>query len=70
MGFEMWVTQDGATKGPLDLSINDGQQLSTPAGTTWDITTPVLLACYHCILLNAPSGAEAATWGDIKALYR
>jgi len=70
MGFEMWITQDSPTKGPLDLSINDAQQLSKPSGTTWDITTPVLIACYHCIILNAPSGVEASTWGDIKALYR
>jgi len=70
MGFEMWVTQDSPTKGPLDLSYNDGLQLSKPSGTTWDITSPVLIACYHCIVLNAPSGVLESTWGDIKALYR
>lgn len=70
MGLELWVTQDGPTKGPLDLSINDNLQLSTPGGTTWDITTPVLIACYHCIVLNAPSATDNATWGNIKALYR
>jgi hypothetical protein len=70
MGFEMWVTQDSPTKGPLDLSINDGLQLSKPSGTTWDITTPVLIACYHCIILDAPSATDITTWGNIKALYR
>jgi len=70
MGMEMWITQDSPTKGPLDLSFNDALQLSTPTGTTWDITTPVLIACYHCILLNAPSDVNESTWGNIKALYR
>jgi hypothetical protein len=68
--MEMWVTQDSPTKGPLDLSFNDNLQLSTPGGTIWDIQTPVLIACYHCILLNAPSEVDASTWGNIKALYR
>jgi hypothetical protein len=34
--FEVIVTQDGSTKGPLDLSKNDAVQLSTPGGTVFD----------------------------------
>lgn len=68
--IELWVTQEGWTKGPLDLSYNDGLQLSTPSGTIWDIDTPVMIACYHCIELHSPSATEASTWGGIKALYR
>lgn len=70
MGLEIWVTQDGSTKGPLDLGINDTLQLSKTTGTTWDITTPVVIACYYCIVLDAPSATESCTWGNIKALYR
>lgn len=55
MGLEIRVTQDSPTKGPLDLGLTDALQLSTPSGTTWDITTPVVLSCYYCIVLNAPS---------------
>jgi hypothetical protein len=68
--FEIWITQDGGTKGPLDLSYNDGLQLSTPGGTTWDTDTPVLISCYHCLELYEPSATDVATWGGIKRLYR
>lgn len=68
--IELWVTQEGGTKGPLDLSYNDDLQLSTPGGTTWDIDTPVVISCYHCIELYGPSATETSTWGNIKALYR
>jgi hypothetical protein len=67
---EIWVTQDGATKGPLDLSYNDDLQLSTPDGTTWDVEEPVLISCYHCIELYEPSATEPSTWGAVKGLYR
>ncbi|MFH1220965.1 MAG: hypothetical protein V1694_11000 [Candidatus Eisenbacteria bacterium] len=70
LGVELWVTQDSPTKGPLDLSLNDNLQLSTPGGTIWDIQTPVIIACYHCIVIGAPSGTESTTWGNIKALYQ
>jgi hypothetical protein len=68
--IELWVTQDGGTKGPLDLSYNDDLQLSTPGGTTWDIDTPVMISCYHCVELFGPSATDATTWGGIKRLYR
>jgi hypothetical protein len=70
MGMEIWVTQNGGTKGPLDLGFNDNLQLSTTDGTTWDIDTPVVIACYYCIILDAPSATEATSWGNIKALYK
>lgn len=39
--WESWVTQDGATKGPLDAMMNDGAQLSTPTFTLWDTASPI-----------------------------
>lgn len=68
--IELWVTQEGHTKGPLDLSYNDSLQLSTTSGTIWDINEPVMISCYHCIELHGPTASEASTWGGIKALYR
>jgi hypothetical protein len=68
--MEIWVTQAGDTKGPLDLSYNDDLQLSTPTGTTWDTDTPVVISCYHCIELWGPSATEGTSWGSIKGLYR
>jgi hypothetical protein len=39
--LEIWMTQDGTSKPPLDAVFSDGVQASTPAGTTFDVTTPV-----------------------------
>jgi len=44
---EVWVTQDGNTKGPLDAAANDAVQLSTPGGTIFDVTVPVAMTLYH-----------------------
>ncbi len=41
LNIEAWVTQDGGTKGPLDAMAGDGVQLSTPAITIWDTSTPI-----------------------------
>ena len=41
--IEIVSTQNGSTKGPLDCMVNDDDQLSTPEGTTWDVSTPVEL---------------------------
>lgn len=43
---EVWVTQDGGTKGPLDAAANDAVQLSTPDGTTFDVSMPVPMTEY------------------------
>jgi hypothetical protein len=41
--FEVVVTQDGSTKGPLDLSRSDSVQLSTPGGTVFDPPAPIVV---------------------------
>ena len=43
ISIEIIMTQDGNTKGPLDAAANDPRQLSTPAGTVFDLVTPVAL---------------------------
>jgi hypothetical protein len=43
LNVELWITQDGPTKGPLDCMVNDGSQLSLPSGTLWDTETPIPL---------------------------
>jgi hypothetical protein len=68
--MELWVTQEGGTKGPLDLSYNDDLQLSTPTETIWDIDTPVMISCYHCIYVYGPSATEGSTWSGIKRLWK
>jgi Bacterial Ig-like domain len=46
VNVEMWITQDGSTKGPLDAMANDGSQLSTPGFTLFDTTAPIPMLDY------------------------
>jgi len=39
--LEIWMTQDGTTKPPLDAMASDDVQTSTPTGTVFDVTTAV-----------------------------
>jgi hypothetical protein len=43
INIEMWLTQEGETKGPLDLVFDDFSQLSTPEFTLWDTDFPIPL---------------------------
>ena len=45
--LEWWMTQDGTTKPPLDCAFSDSAQKSTPAGTTFDVTTAVQMIGMH-----------------------
>jgi len=47
VNVEVWVTQDGNTKGPLDAAANDAVQLSTPDGTQFDVDDPVPMTLFH-----------------------
>jgi hypothetical protein len=52
--IEIVTTQDGSTKGPLDCMVNDGNQLSRPSGTTWDVATAVELdSMYTYVVMTA-----------------
>ncbi len=39
--LEVWMTQDGTSKPPLDAMGSDDVQTSTPSGTVFDVATPV-----------------------------
>ncbi|MEZ4386882.1 MAG: choice-of-anchor X domain-containing protein [Candidatus Krumholzibacteriia bacterium] len=56
---EVWVTQDGSTKGPLDAAANDAVQLSTPDGTTYDVTVPVPMTVFHSFTILDASDTVA-----------
>lgn len=43
--LEVWVTQEGITKGPLDAMCSDAVQLSSPGSTTFDVVAPVEMTC-------------------------
>ncbi len=76
INVEVWVTQDGATKGPLDAAANDAVQLSTPDGTTFDVDEPVpMTEMFPFTILDAtdeipPSVVEAGMRGDQLAYVR
>jgi hypothetical protein len=51
--IEIVSTQNGGTKGPLDCIMNDGDQLSRPSGTTWDVGAPVELDSMYCYVVQS-----------------
>jgi hypothetical protein len=58
INVEAWVTQDSATKGPLDAVANDASQLSTPGSTIWETTTPIPMFDYIAYTVQAASDSE------------
>ena len=58
---EICSTQDGSTKGPLDCMVNDGDQLSRPSGTTWNVATPVQLDSMRLYVVMAAGDAVPPT---------
>jgi hypothetical protein len=44
--LELWMTQDGTSKPPLDAVASDAVQTSTTTGTTFDVTTAVQMTSY------------------------
>lgn len=64
INFEIWMTQDGTTKGPLDAVCSDAVQLSTPGGTTFDTATPVVMTCMvPYTILNATDAVPPTVTG-------
>jgi hypothetical protein len=59
--YEVIVTQDGSTKGPLDLMAGDADQLSTPTSTTWDVAQPVELTTMAMYIVQASGDAVPPT---------
>lgn len=43
--LELWVTQEGTTKGPLDALCSDNVQMSRPSTTTYDTAAVVQMTC-------------------------
>lgn len=61
-----WIsTQDGGTKGPLDAVVNDGDQLSRPSGTIWDVFTPVELDSMYMYIIQSALDTVAPFVVDI-----
>ncbi|RKZ08789.1 hypothetical protein DRQ05_00885 [bacterium] len=71
--IEIISSQDGSTKGPLDCMANDDKQVSTPSGTTWDLSTPAELdSMYMYIVQSAgdtiPPTVEYAKGAEVPDL--
>lgn len=65
--IEAWVTQDGATKGPLDALAGDGSQLSTPGFTLWDTAVPIPMTDMFPYTIQAAADAVAPTVSHVRA---
>jgi len=65
--FEVISTQDGSTKGPLDLMAGDADQLSPAGGpTTWDVPSPVELDTMFMYIVQSSADAIPPT---VDAFY-
>lgn len=52
--LEFWLTQEGATKGPLDAMCSDNVQMSRVGTTTYDTSAVVQMSCMASyVLINA-----------------
>ncbi len=58
MNIEIWTTQDGATKGPLDAAANDASQLSVPGLTIWDTPSPIPMFDYLGYIVQAAADPD------------
>jgi len=65
--YEILITQDGSTKGPLDLMAGDADQLSAAGGpTTWDVPSPVELTSMQMYIIQSSADAIPPT---VDAFY-
>lgn len=68
MHLELWVTQEGATKGPLDALSSDDVQMSTVSGTTFDTAVVIeMTSMLPYTVLNAVD-ADPPTVSSAKAV--
>ncbi len=66
VNWELWFTQDGGTKGPLDCAANDLSQLSVPGFTLWDTATPIPLTDYHQHTVLAAADPDPPTLVQVQ----
>lgn len=66
INYDIWVTQDGSTKGPLDASANDDSQLSTPEFTLFDTASPIPMLVYNSHTVLASSDPDPPVVVEIK----
>lgn len=57
--LEIWMTQDGTSKPPLDAAASDGVQTSTPSGTTFDVATAVEMTTWLSYVVQNASDDDA-----------
>ena len=56
INVEMWVTQDGVNKGPLDCAANDASQLSVPGTTIWE--TPAAIPMFDYLAYTIQNATD------------
>uniref|UniRef100_A0A832MLV1 FlgD/Vpr Ig-like domain-containing protein n=1 Tax=Eiseniibacteriota bacterium TaxID=2212470 RepID=A0A832MLV1_UNCEI len=73
VNLEVWVTQEGSTKGPLDALCSDNVQMSRVGTTTFDTAAVVQMTCqFPFTVLNAvdatPPIVSSAVAADFQVL--
>lgn len=64
--LELWMTQDGTSKPPLDAVGSDDVQTSTPSGTTFDVTTAVEMTTWLSYVVQNASDSDAPVVTDAR----
>ena len=68
MNFEFWVTQESATKGPLDALASDDVQMSHPGSTTFDTTAVVQMTHMFAYTVQAYTDTTPPSVVNAKAV--
>ena len=65
INYEIWVTQDGGNKGPLDALAGDADQLSSPFFTDWEVESPVPLTSMLSYTVQAAADPDPPVLSDL-----
>ncbi len=63
---EIWMTQDGTTKPPLDAAASDSAQTSTPTGTIFDTGTAVEMTSYLIYVVQNATDVDPPLITDVR----
>ncbi|MFM8558970.1 MAG: choice-of-anchor X domain-containing protein [bacterium] len=68
MHFEFWVTQEGATKGPLDALFSDNVQMSRANSTTYDTSAVVQMTNMGAYTVLSATDSAPPTVSQVVAV--
>ncbi len=64
--IELWMTQDGTSKPPLDAVASDDVQTSTATGTVFDVATPVEMTTWLSYVVQNATDVDPPVVTDVR----